>query len=133
MLCHGLHDLHEGSCGSGGLALAGHPLHLLTLPLPLPLPPTLLQEQLRGEERRGRGTAAGWSHTRHPSATPPAPPHPHTLPPSGSCSSGSERRRRGREAHHPSPPHPPPPYPPPHGCRETKEEGVGVRILCSSL
>ncbi|CAI7874985.1 unnamed protein product [Closterium sp. NIES-53] len=116
---------------AGGLTLGGHPLHLLTLLLPLPNTAAGAAEKGGREERWRDGCLL--PHTRHPGTTPPAPPHPHTLPPSGSCSSGDERRRRGREVNDPTPQHPPPPYPPPRGCRETKEEGVGGKKAAEGL
>ncbi|CAI7869170.1 unnamed protein product [Closterium sp. NIES-53] len=70
----------------------------------------------------------GWmSQTRHPNATPLAPPHPHTLPQAAAAAVGT-KGGGGEGTIPPSPPYPPPPYPPPQGCtrsRKKKEEGGG--------
>ncbi|CAI7841544.1 unnamed protein product, partial [Closterium sp. NIES-53] len=89
----------------------GHSCHPYTL-----LPPHL------------RGTGADWSHTRHPNATPLAPPHPHTLPPAADAA--VETKGGGGEGkhttHHPHTRHPQTLRF--HGCTrswETKKGGRG--------
>ncbi|CAI7771393.1 unnamed protein product [Closterium sp. NIES-54] len=56
-----------------------YPFHLLTLLLPLPH--TAAEQQRRGGSEEWWRDGCMLPHTRHPGTTPPAPPHPHTLPP----------------------------------------------------